>query len=149
MDYQALKAEIDSQTEWRNLTHAEIADLLNAVSSEHSVSRGVIASHEVFERFNATEYAAIINDAQKPAQQRGLTHLLSMGTLNPNDPNVAALVTFIFGANSQTLKNLVGNAQADELWRGSDVRKQPASRAQELGLGRVTPSDVAVAGRLA
>lgn len=132
MDLGQLKQEIT--TDPASLGYAgkddeQIADLLNRptrTAPRESVDGGTLAASIVF-----SEYAALT-----APQRQYVDMVVTAGTL-PWTANLKQQLGALFAAGTQTRQNLVALQT-----------RTGASRGEELGLGRVTPSDVADAKRL-
>lgn len=126
-----LKADIEawSETDLATMTDAEIAAKYNDPTLEE-VDRGVVATWQIYERLDGSELAGLANGAR----QR-LAAILSLGTVNVNSPIIAADIASIFGAGSDTVKNLTGHQSGD--FPGDDLRKRKVSRGAKQGFGRV------------
>ena len=131
LDLQALKTEVSTDplgNGYSAMDDSQIADSLNApgrVVDRDSVTGGEIAASSV-----RTELAALSN-----AEQTYVRGLWAAGTM-PLTANLRSELGGIFPAGSQTRANLVA------------LLRRTGSRAEELGIGRVTASDVANAKRL-
>lgn len=132
---QAFKTEIN--TDPAGLGYAGKADAeVSAIYRDptlRTVPRGVVETHEILDQLDPAEYAAILNSTTK---RDALGHLLGLGTVHSGSSMAAKIVVEVFGAGSVTVSNL------------QSFRTVPGSRADELGNGPGTPSDVADAGRL-
>ena len=147
MDVQKLKTELATDPVtlgYSGQTAQQKADLLNSLTTGRTRNAGVIETWRIFERFVPAGYNTAITDATNGVRNRSLIEtLLGMGTLNVNSLNVSSVITTVFGASSETVKNLTGAADAaDVTWRGKDLRLETISRATQLGLGFVTAQDV-------
>lgn len=131
MDLVALKTELDDGhpiTGAYDADDAIAADQLNAVN--RTLNKTSMTASEVFNSIDQAEFTALNN-----AQEAQIWNVLSMGVLDPFGLE-ASIFTDVFGGGSTTIAKL----KAD--------RKEPGSRAEELNLGVVTPSDVANAKAL-
>lgn len=131
MDLQALKAEITTDPEgigYAGKNDEQTADLLNAQTRQpnrESMTGGMLAASIV-----RAELAAIPN-----ADQNYIRALLPCGEM-PLTVTLKNELRNIFAAGTTTRANLIALLQ------------RPGSRADELGIGFVTPSNVADARRL-
>ena len=130
MDLVALKAEITSDPQaigYAEKSHEEIARLLNrpgrSINSE-SLSSGVLVSC-----LDRVEFAAL------SASDRNYLNLFVTAGAVPMTSEVRQTLRALFPAGSSTRQNI------------NRATKRDGSRAEELGLGRVTESDVADALR--
>ena len=111
-----------------------IADLINAeTTGRTAVDHTEYSTAEIFYLMDKDEYMTAIGPA---ANQTILNHLFSLGPVDLSNDNIQGALTDVFGAGSVTVTNL------------TPFRTKTASRAEELGLGRVTASDVANTRRL-
>lgn len=132
----ALQAEIATDPLGRGYSGMTFEQQVTSLKTVNRTKpRTTVSGRLVWRRINMTEYAAIVADEAAVAKNRALSHLVSLlaGDIEIDDANIAALVTNVFGAGSQTIRNLVGHAQADNGWKGNDLRSEPASRLVELG----------------
>jgi hypothetical protein len=132
MDLMALKSELTIDPLARGyaaMGDEQAADSLN--TPDRSVLRESVATYEIFEAIVPSEF-----DALSVAQKARVQILLTLGSVLINGANAQATLLGAFGAGTQTRTNLIALA------------RQAGSRAQELKLDRVTPSDVANARRL-
>ena len=111
--------------------HVAIARLINTTQRNVPETSGR-PSWELFQCFDPAALAAIEADA---AKFRRLQLLLAMPVINPDARRLRQSIVFVFGDPSQTLTRF-------DAWA-----KRTGTRAEELGFGRVTESDVADALR--
>lgn len=109
------------------MSDADVAALLSGKT--RTVQRESIPGAELLKHTDFAEYRALA-DAQK---QQWLA-LAAIAALDKSA--VLSFVEDIFPANTNTWANILA------------ASSEPGSRAQELGLGRVTPSAVAKARRI-
>lgn len=127
MDYTALRTEIltDPVTlGYSGKTDQAMADLLNSVTTGRTLARQSITQ---------LEFANVIGNADFPATailQEKFRFLYSQATLNPNNPQMVAIVQAVFPSNTATWTRLLALATP------------VVSRAVELGLGPVVALDV-------
>lgn len=116
------------------LKDSEIADKLNALNTGRTVPNDTeIPTWQIFSKFVASDYINALLDNRKA---QILSHVLSMGVVQAGDNNLRDALIEVFGVGSQTITNLI------------PLRTRTASRAEELGLPRMTPSDVANAKKV-
>lgn len=131
MDLQALKNELTADTLGRgysNMDDEKAADSLN--KSDRQPDRDTLDAGLFVGCIVAADYAGLTAD------QRDRVRLLATPSLLSVSTHIRQELKTMFPVNSATRANL----QA--------ALKRQGSRAEELGLGRVTPSDVADARRL-
>ena len=132
MDYAALKNEILNDPAglgYAGKTDGQIADLLNAPGWGF-INRDVIPTYEIFDAIEPSEYGALT------AEKKTLLHaILAMGTVDIRGSNLKKALSSMFPDGTVTRDNLLA------------LQKRPASRAEVLGFGHVTHSDVAKALR--
>lgn len=131
MDLAILKAEIDNDhisRGYSELSDAEIADSLNNIL-DRTVNRDFVSPEEMQSAVIGSDFIAI-----SAIKQRAWLAILT-DNVNPNNSNTITQISSIWPA-SETLDNL------------ADLRTELGSRAKELDLGQVTPSDVAKAKAL-
>lgn len=130
MDLIALKTEITTDPValgYAGKTDEAIADLLNRQNrtpNRDSISGGMIAANVI-----KSEYAAL------SAADKAYFNMLIPAVDMPLTTTLKTELAALFPAGSATRTNLAAAV------------KRTGSRAEELGLGRVTPSDVADAKR--
>ena len=132
MDLVALESELTNDPLARGysgMADEAAAISLNAIN--RTVNRKVVPTYEVHANIVPAEYTALTTDVKA-----NVNVLLSLGNILVNAANTQTVLLGAFGPATQTRANLILLA------------KEPASRAVELGLGSVTPSDVANARRL-
>lgn len=134
MDLTALKAELTAghpDTGPYSADDETAANQLNAVNRTRE--RATLKGSEIYNAIVPTEWTAL----QAAAQTR-IRDIFSLGDSIDirTGTNVRAVLLSVFNGGSTTRANLAAVAQ------------EPASRADELGLGFVTPSNVADARRL-
>lgn len=133
MNLVALKAELTNDPLARGYSgmgDEAAANSLNTVN--RTINRRTVPTYEIFEAIVATEY-----DALTTAVKARVNLLLGLSDVLVNGANAQATLLGAFVAGSATRANLIALA------------KEPCSRGVELGLGAITPSDVADARRLA
>jgi hypothetical protein len=131
MDYAALKVELDTDPLGRGyagMGDEEAANSLNA--NGRNVDRTEVTGGEIAASAVRAELAALT-----AAEQTYVRTLMSAGTI-PLTANFKTEMAAIFPPGSETRTNLIA------------LLKRPGSRGEELGFGRVTPSDVAIARAL-
>lgn len=132
MDLAALKLEITTDPQSigyaaLNGDHVAIARLIN--TAERQVADATAKpTWELFQCFDPDELTAA---EAVVAKFRRIQLLCSMPSINPDAKRLRASIVFAFGAASQTLT------------RFDNWAKRTGTRAEELGFGRVTESDVA------
>lgn len=132
MNLQTLKTEITTDPNtvgYSQMDDSAIADSLNAPGPQ--VDRDSITGGEIASAVDLAEWKALTNVLDREY----VTALMSVDSI-PLTQNFKQNVAGLFGAGSETRANLLA------------LLKRTGSRAEELGLGRVTPSDVANARRL-
>lgn len=127
MNLQALKTEL-SEARYRNMSDEQVADSLNV--SDRPVNADSLQSGMLVASIVRAEFSAL-----SPAD-KDYVRLIAMAETMPITATLKTELGSIFPANSQTRTNLVS------------LLKRTGSRAEELGLGIVTPSHVADAKRL-
>lgn len=132
MDLVALKAELQNDPQTIGYAailadHAAVARLINTAprSIPQTAER---PTWELFQCFELTELLAAEADA---AKFRRLQLLCGMPSINPDAQRLRTHIEFIFGNPSTTRTRFIA-------WS-----RRTGSRAEELGFGRVTESDVA------
>lgn len=131
MDLVALKAELTTDALNRGyaaMTDEQAADSLNLRNRQpdaETLSSGVFVASLV-----SAEYDLLSN------AKKDYCRLIAMAGSLPITAQLKAELAGIFAAGTQTRANLLAAV------------KRTGSRAEELGLGRVTPSDVANAKRI-
>jgi hypothetical protein len=131
MDLQALKTELTTDPLNRGyaaLNDEQAAESLN--KQDRQPNRETLDSGRFVGSIVATDYAGLTAD------QRDRVRLLATPPLLYVSPHIRQELRDMFPANSATRTNIRA------------ALMQTGSRAEELGLGRVTPSDVADARRL-
>ena len=133
MDLVALAAELTAGhpvTGAYNADDALATQQINEVNID--VIRASMSGSEMFANTDGGDYAAL-SDAKKLEW----LNFCGIDSHNPNNGSPAAtFVTYIFGAGTQTLTNLIA------------ARGETISRATQLGLGRVRVDDVTKARAL-
>lgn len=134
MDLASLKTELTSghpTTGAYSSNDETAANQINAVNRTRE--RSTLRGSEIYNAIVPAEWTAL-----SAAQQTRVRDVFSLGDSVDvrTGTNVRAVLLSIFAAGSATRANLIAVAQ------------EPASRADELGLGFVTPSNVADARRL-
>lgn len=139
MDYVALRAELDTDPNAYGYaalaasgSTQALADLLNLVRQEITgFFRGLVPSHEFLTAIVLSEYL-VLTDAN-----RDYLHLLLTPELvDTGSATLRASVATVFGVGTTSRANLVAMAS------------RAGSRAEQLGLGTVTSTDIATALRL-
>lgn len=131
MDLVALRAELDTDPlalGYAGMTDEQAAASLNA--NGRDVNRTEVTGGEIATSVVRSELAALT-----AGDQNYIRALISAGVM-PITDNLKSEFGAVFGAGTQTRANLLS------------LLKRPGSRAEELGLARVTPSHVADARRL-
>lgn len=131
MDLQALKTEITADPLARGysaMTDEQVAESLN--KEDRQPNRDTLDSGRFVGSIVAADYAALTAD------QRDRVRLLATPALLFVSTHIRQELGGMFPANSPTRANLIA------------ALKRSGSRGEELGLGRVTPSNVADARRL-
>lgn len=131
MDLVALKNELTADPLGKGyaaMNDEQAADSLNA--NGRLVDRTSITGGEIAASLVRAELAALT-----AGEQNYVRALLCADSI-PLTANFKTEIAAVFGAGSATRANLIA------------LLKRPGSRAHELGLGTVTPSDVANARRL-
>lgn len=125
-----LKTELttDPLGRYAGLDDAQAAERLNV--PDRTTDRDTLHSGELIASIVSAEYTALT------ANQKDYVRLVAMAESLPITGTLRSELGGIFPAGSQTRGNLVALLRA------------PGSRARELGLPPVTPSDVADARRL-
>ena len=136
MDLAALKTEITTDPAAIGYAaiigdHVAVAKLINTAPRNIPETSGR-PSWELFQCVEPSELATIEADA---AKSNRLKLLLSMPEINPDARRLRQSIVFIFGAAAQTTTRF-------DAWA-----KRTGTRAEELGFGRVTESDIADALR--
>lgn len=148
MNLENLKTEIDTDPValgYAGKTDAGIADLLNAEDTGRTIPVVQVDTDDVLARIDEDELATLYG-ANADSKQRALNLALARPTVNPSSSVIQKILVEVFGATSDTIKNLTGNAGG--AFPGDDLRVQVGSRAQELFGEPVTPSQVARAKAL-
>lgn len=125
MDYQKLAGEIKGPA-YSGLSVDAIADAINAPTVE--VPRGVVPSHEVVAVLVAGDRGKI-----DPVDLQWLLIVLASGSVDVGNDNVRDLLISTLAASTGSKDGIVA------------LSTVLISRAQELGLGVVTVSDVKMA----
>ena len=130
MDYAALRAELQRTTplDYTGLTDQQAADRLMATDNNRTLPRGTIDTWEMREAVVQSEYAAL-----SAANRQWLDMILAGERVPTGAGNIRTGLLALFGAGTQTRTNLAA------------LQTRTVSRAEELGLGLVTPGDVALA----
>lgn len=125
MDYKALAVELQNPA-YDKLDPTEAAAALNALSVE--APRGVVSSHEVVA-------VLVAGDRNKidPTDLQWLMLVLSAGSVDVGNANVRDLLVSILAASTGSKDGIIA------------LSTVMISRADELGLGPVTPTDVKMA----
>lgn len=126
----ALKAEITADTlriGYAGKDHEQIARLINNAPRQIP-DDGDKPTWQLFRCFEASELTAAEAD---PIKFRRLQLLLGMPSINPDAARLRQHIVQIFGNPSQSLT------------RFDNWARRSGTRAEELGFGRVTESDVA------
>lgn len=125
MDHKALALELAAPA-YDKMTIDEAAAALNAPTVE--VPRGVVSSHEVVA-------VLVAGDRNKidPTDLQWLTLVLSAGSVDVGNANVRDLLISILAASTGSKDGIIA------------LSTITISRAEELGLGEVTPADVKMA----
>lgn len=110
-------------------------------ATKRTKSRGVVNRTLIMRRLNAAEYVAACVDATNGARNQHLLLMVLSDDIDVNDPNVASIFTTVFGAGSQTVRNFIGHASADDPWKGDDLRLSKLSRSAEAGIA-ATVADI-------
>jgi hypothetical protein len=135
MDYAILHDELTLDPLARGyagMTHVEAAADLNTVYRTRN--RTAMSGSEIFENTDPAEFAALPEGADvagKATRNKKMEWLSFCGidSVDPFGP-AAQFVINVFGSGSTTVSNL------------AVARVETISRAEELGLGVVTPGDV-------
>ena len=110
------------------------AEALNLVRVAIQLDRESVPAGEIAQAIKLTEFEAVTVTA---AQRQWLLMILgAVGTISVKDTEAKTGLLAIFGVGTTTRTNLVA------------LSTRAASRAEQLGFGVVTPSDVADARRL-
>lgn len=131
MDLVALKAELTTDPLSRG--YAAMSDeqaATNLNTPNRNPNRETLDSGLLIASIVRSEYVALT------ANEKDYVRLIAMAQSLPLTQNLKSELGAVFGANTQTRANLLA------------LMVRPGSRAEELGLGAVTPSDVADARRL-
>ena len=131
MDLVALKAEIETDPEslgYAGKTHEEIAKLLNRPDRE--ADQELISGGQIAATIHQDDYNGL-----SQSDRRYLELVVGSGGDIPNRQPLRGQLRGLFPQGSDTDQKI------------QRLLKRPGSRADELGLGRVTPSDVANAMR--
>jgi hypothetical protein len=131
MNLLILKTEIETDPLARGYTGMSDLEVANDLNTEYRPhERPVLSSAEIYELTNSTEFQAL-TDPQKVYVRDiwGLGDSISV----VSGSKARTVYVTIFGAGSNTIATL------------SAYINQIISRAQELGIGHVTPGDVALA----
>ena len=126
MDLVKLKAEIvndPASIGYANKNHEDVAKLLNQTGRTADVE--AVTGGQLLASMSPNEFEPLA-----PTEKAYLSLVFAAGEL-PVTRNLRQKLLSLFGAGSDTRKAWV------------DLLKRPASRAEELGLGRVTESNVA------
>lgn len=126
----ALKSEITAdplQIGYAGKDHETIARLINRTPRQVA-DDGEKPTWQLFRCFEVSELTAAEAD---PIKFRRLQLILGMPSINPDAARLRQHIVQIFGNPSQSLT------------RFDNWAKRSGTRAEELGLGRVTESDVA------
>lgn len=131
MDLVALKSELNSDPLGRGyaaMSDEQAANSLNV--SDRTPNRDTLDAGYLVASIVQSEYGSL------SAAQKDYLRLIAMAQTLPLTATVKVELGAIFPANSATRANLLA------------LMKRPGSRAEELGLGTITPSNVADARRL-
>lgn len=126
VDYSKLRNEIQADPLARGyagLTDAAVADSLNTVN--RTVDRTVIPTYEIINATVPADWTAL-----SAAEKQRYQTLTGAGQIDASNPNVRAAFLAMFAAGTTTRANLAA------------IQSKTMSRADELGLGTVTPGDV-------
>lgn len=132
MDLVALKSELTVDPLARGyagMNDVAAAESLNLPNRQ--VLRSVIPTYEIFECIVPSEFDALTAPIKSRVQI-----LLGLGSVRVNGSNAQTTLLGAFGVGTATRTALIALARS------------LGSRSDELGLGRVTPSDVANAKRV-
>ena len=131
MNLTVLKTEINTGPLSRSharMSDVAIADSLNVI--DRSVNRTSVSPGELQAAVVGSEFVTL-----SAGFQRMWLAVLS-DSVDPNNSNIVAQIAEIWGPGTTTRQNLIA------------LKTEAGSRAEELNLGSVTPSDVANAKRL-
>lgn len=131
MDLAALKSELDNDPEaigYSAMSDVEAAEALNARDREADAD--TLQAGDLVASLGPDDWVELA------AEQKQYLQLLVTAGSCPLTAVVKSTLAGMFPAQSQTRRNLLR------------IMRQEASRAKQLSLGRVTPSDVADARRL-
>lgn len=138
MDWSALRSELMNDPLARGyagMTADQVAaDLHTAYRTRN---RGALSGDEIFQQTDPTEFSALNDGSGNTADVKGQwMSFCSRASVDPWAVANEQYVVQVFGGASATVANL-GNARVDNI-----------SRAQELGLGSVSGTDVKLARSL-
>jgi len=136
MDLVALKTEITADPASIGYAamvadHSAVARLINNAPRKVADS----ADHPTWELFQCFDTDELTAAESVAAKFRRLQLLCSMPSINPDAKRLRQSIVFVFGAAAVSLQRF-------DAWA-----KRTGTRAEELGFGRVTESDVADALR--
>lgn len=127
MDLAALKTEIQLPA-YAGKSDVEITDMLSVVMPAKA-NREALSAGDLVASIVRSEYAALT------AGDKQYVQLIAMAQTMPLTATLKTELGAVFPSGSTTRTNLLA------------LLKRPGTRAEELGLGVVTPSDVANARR--
>lgn len=128
MDYIRLKSEITNDPAALGYSEAsdqQIADLLNARTTNRTTERSIVPSHEILEATVPSEWSALT-----AAEKQRYQTITGAGQVNLSGPNTRLMLGAMFGAGTQTRANMIA------------LQTIVVSRAEELGLGKVEPGHI-------
>lgn len=131
MDLQALKAELTNDPlsrDYAGMDNVQASDSLNL--QDRTPNRESISAGDLVASIVRSEYDTL------SAAEKDYVRLVVLAQTVVLSNQVKAEFNSIFGQGTTTRTNFAA------------LTKRPGSRADELGLGRVTPSDVADAKRI-
>ena len=131
MDLQALKTELTTDPLARNYSAMADEAAANSLNvRDRQANRDTLDSGSLIAAIVRSEYGVLL------APDKDYLRLIALATSIPLTATVRNELAAMFPANSTTRANLIA------------LLKQQASRGEELGIGFVTPSDVADARRI-
>lgn len=125
-DLKKLRQEL-KDAKYAGKDHVAIRDMLREITDQVDDA----AERPTWQLLGCCSRAEITAAMAVPLKAQQLTMVLSMGRFSPTENTLAAVWADIFGDNSQPVKGL------------RKLGKRAASKAEFLGLGNVTESDVA------
>lgn len=128
MDYNILKIEIDNDPLGRGYSSMSNADVANDLNTSYrSVTKNKLSGSVIFNAIVPAEFS-LLSDTQKQV----VRDVFSLGDSVDIGPGTNARIALLgaFAAGTTTRANLINAVSA------------PATRAQELGLGRVRGTDI-------